>query len=125
MSKKRKNASPAPPATTPPTTADSTASKAKLDWEHNTRWTDRLIAYLKDNDDFRRRFFSDSVEVARAENRVKVETDGTSKKALTHRLALAIWDFADLAEPEDLEYRRLYHENSKKFETSLLGRLNT
>ena len=63
--------------------------------------------------------------MACAENHVKVETDGTSKKVLTHRLALAIWDFADLSGPEDLEYCRLYRENPKKFETLLLGHLNT
>ena len=88
-------------------TTDSTASEVKLDCEGNARWADRLVAYLTDNDDFRRRFFSDSVEVARTENRVKVETDGTSKKALTHRLAVPIWNFPDL------EYRRLSREPEK------------
>jgi len=91
--------------------------RSKLDCEGDSRWADRLVAYPKDNDDFRCRFFSDSVEVARTENRVMAETDGTSKKALTHRLAVPIWNIPDL------EYRRLSRE-PPKFETSLLGRLN-
>jgi hypothetical protein len=74
--------SPSPTTTAPTEPADSTTLKGKLDWEGNTPWTDRLVAYLKENDEFRRRFFSDSAEVARAENRIKVETDGTSKKVL-------------------------------------------
>jgi len=123
---KPKATPPSPSPTTAPTEpADSTPLKAKLDWEGNTPWTNRLVAYLKENDEFRRRFFSDSVEVARAENRLKVETDGTSKKVLTHRLAAAIWDFPGISDAEDLEYRKLYREHEKRFETSLTGRLTT
>jgi len=111
MPKKCKNASPAPP-TTLPTTTDSTASEVKLDCKGNTRWADRLVAYLKDNDDFRRPSF-------RIPSRWPAPKTVSRLRRMAHQRRRSPIDLPFLSGTSRTWSIADYHENTKKFETSL------
>ncbi|KAF9461341.1 hypothetical protein BDZ94DRAFT_1124759, partial [Collybia nuda] len=52
-----------------------------VSWRSNPQWTDKMVAYLSELPDFRRKLFSDSTGAARKESRWKVTAkDGKAQQ---------------------------------------------
>ncbi|KAJ7939519.1 hypothetical protein B0H13DRAFT_1570372, partial [Mycena leptocephala] len=50
-----------------------------VNWVKNPHWTDKLVAHLCENPDFRKKLFSDSIAEAKKQNRTKqVAKEGKS-----------------------------------------------
>jgi hypothetical protein len=89
-------------------------------WKDHPEWTDRLVASLLQHPNIRLRLFADSTVAAKAENRTKVTSNGSTKKDLLGKLAGFIWDIPD----EDEKERPVYLIHKAKFITSLDGRIS-
>ena len=88
-----------------------------IHWKDHPEWTDWLVASLLQHPHIRLRLFSDSTDAAKAENCVKVTSNGSTKKDLLGKLMGFIWDIPEEDEKEHPTY--LIHK--AKFITSLDG----
>ncbi|EJD45933.1 hypothetical protein AURDEDRAFT_164996 [Auricularia subglabra TFB-10046 SS5] len=74
----------------PPKDPDRKKRAQEISWVKNPDLTDALVAYFVDNPQFRRSYFSDSVDSARTEKRTK-KTSHDSKVAMNKTLATHIF----------------------------------
>src|SRR5258707_14405446 len=91
-----------------------------IQWKDHPEWTDRLVTSLLQHPHIRLRLFSDSTDAAKAENRMKVTSNGSTKKDLLGKLTGFIWDIPEEDEKECPTY--LIHK--AKFITSLDGQIS-
>jgi hypothetical protein len=101
-------------------TAGSLKKRAhEIPWAKNPDWTWRLIDYLEQNPDFRRKLFSDATKDATADQRKKKQAK--DQKAVAHGV-LAEWVFS--IENTDEALQSTYEADKAHYNKSVCGQLS-
>ncbi|KAF8573146.1 hypothetical protein K439DRAFT_1421459 [Ramaria rubella] len=91
----------------------------EIPWAKNEDWTYRLVDYLEQNPDFRRKLFSDTTKDANAKKRPK--NQGKNQKTVSYGI-LAAWVF-DEDNRDNEKLRSSYLEDKMHYNKSVGGQL--